>query len=365
MGSDPLSDTGPLFVHRSTGDEDYWSVGMGVTWPDWSCLRAALQSVKDSASKRGRNHEKSIDQFKFGGCEARMAPDGLSMGKPGKGLRMDYVLECDEMVIMIANRSAPRDTTPNVWITARGRACLVHGGLGCLGLVRDMIIRAGGEIEFEIVSRVDMALDVMSLSTTPFYDAVRERRFITRIKRLKEIEHYTRTLRFGSHPMSMTIYDKLGEVRAKRDPALLDLMVARRWHGETPRRAIRIEYRLGRQKLKEFGVSSPADYYRLRADVAGYLTHKWLRFTSGPVDWRNPSRAEILPEWQVVADGFAAWTGQPSGKVLAPLPPAPVDISQTIRAMHGLLEKVARDTGRTAITFNEHYDWIMNYGLHG
>lgn len=364
MGSDPLSDTGPLFVHRSTGDEDYWSVGMGVTWPDWTCLRAALQSVKDSASKRGRIHEKALDQFKFGGHEARMAPDGLSMGKPGKGLRFAYAFECEGMEIMIADRPSPRGTTPNVWLTARGRACLVHGGLGCLLLVRDMIFRAGGFIEFEILSRVDPCQDITNVGIAPFYNAVRERRFITRIKCLTEIEHYKRTLRFGSHPLSMTIYDKLGEVRAKRNPALLDLMVARRWHGVVPRRAIRVEYRLGRQKLKEFGVSSPADYYRLRADVAGYLTHKWLRFTVGPVDWRNPSRAEILPEWQVVADGFGAWTGQPSGTVLEPLPAAPVDISQTIRTMHGLLEKAARDTGRTAIGFDEHYDWVLNYGMH-
>ena len=364
IGSDPLSDTGPLFVHRSTGDEDYWSVGMGATWTGWSGLRDDLQSVKDSASKRGRIHEKAIDQFKFGGHEARMAPDGLSMGKPGKGLRFAYAFECEGMEIMIADRPGPRDTTPNVWLTARGRACLTHGGLGCLELVRNLIHQAGGVIEFELLSRVDPCLDMPNIGIAPFYDAARDRRYISRVKVMREIEHHGRSVRFGSPPLSLLIYDKWRQVLQSQDPDLMGLMLARRWNNQMPRRATRVEYQIRRQKLRELGVSSPDDYFKKRADVLAYLTSDWFRFTQTTVDRRNPSRAPTLPLWLEVAAGFAAWTGQPTGTMLTPLPPAPVDISQTIKTMHGLLQKAARDTGRTAIAYDEHYEWIVNYGLH-
>lgn len=344
------------------GGEDYLKVVLGVTLP--RPVLDGLQAAQAAAFSRDDGHRRGLFPFRFGPTAALMAPRGVSLGKKGKGPRMGYRIEHAGMTFLIADWRSSDEDHPNVYLAIPGTACLEHGGQGSLELARRVILQAGGTIDSEKLSRVDMALDA-PLSIDTLYDAARERRYVARIRCLREIEHHTRTLIFGSAPLTLTIYDKLGEVRQRQDDAKLALMLARRWGNARPHHAIRIEYRILREKLREFGIDSPADYFRLRGALAAHLTREWLRFTAGPVDRRNrnTARAATLPAWQEIADGFAAWAGQPNGEVLAPLPPRPPDISRLLCQQYGLLKAIARAKAMDPIPASEFEEWVLRRAL--
>ena len=130
-----------------------------------------------------------------------------------------------------------------------------------------------------------------------------------------------------------------------------------------PRQAVRVEYSLGREKLKECGIGSPDDYFRKRGALVADLSTNWIRFTESNVDRRNTTRAATLPLWLDVAEGFAAWAGQPNGEVLEPLPRGPVDVTASINQIYGLVQKVGRDLGRDVIGRDACHDWVMQEAL--
>lgn len=344
----------PRHASRWSGGEDWLSCGIQTAWSNWPQLRAQLASVKASAGNRGRIHEKAISQTRLGTYEIDMSPAGLELGELGKGPYMAYRFACEGLTFLIEDCPSPRDNRCNVRFTAPGMACLQRGGLGCLDLARDIVRQAGGEIDLEVLSRVDMCVDLPGVGMDPFWDAASEKRYVTSSKIRSDIEHYSRTLRFGQRPTSLSIYDKLRQVRSAQDSDLHDIMVARRWGGVVPRRAIRVEFSLGREKLKEYGVGSPDDYFRLRGALVDHLCTRWFRFTAGPVDRCNTSRAGTLPLWEQVHAAFAAWAGEPNGEVLEPLPPGAVDVEHLVRQSYGLAKSIARHRGMKIVPYREY-----------
>ncbi len=356
-----VSNTPPQSRHASpgSGGEDWLTVGLQVAWSNWPELRGHLADVKASAGNRGRIHEKAISQAPLGGYEMDMSPAGLELGELGKGPYMPYRFACEGMTFLVEDCPAPRGNRCNVRFTAPGMACLQRGGLGCLVLARDIIRQAGGEIDREVLSRVDPCVDLPGVGMDPFWDAATEERYVTRAKELVKTKKHSRTVQVGVRPLSLCIYDKLARVRSKQDPDLLDLMVARRWGGVVPRRAVRVEFCLGREKLKEYGVGSPDDYFRLRGALVADLCTNWIRFTESKVDRRNTTRAATLPLWLEVGEAFAAWAGQPSGEVLAPLPRGPVDVTGLFRQSYGVTKAIGRELGKDVVDFDAHSSLVM------
>lgn len=351
-----VSNTPPQSRHASPrcGGEDWLYCGFQTAWSDWPELRGHLAAVKASAGNRGRIHDKAISQAPLGTYEIDMSPAGLELGDLGKGPYMAYRFACEGMTFLVEDCPAPRGNRCNVRFTAPGMACLQRGGLGCLELARDIIRQAGGEIDLEVLSRIDMCADLAGMGMDPFWDAAREERFITYSKERVEIKHRSRTFIFGQRPLSLSIYDKLRQVRSAQDPDLLALMVARRWGGVVPRRAVRVEFSLGRSKLKEYGISSPDDYFRLRGALVADLCTNWFRFTESKVDRRNTTRAATLPLWLEVGEAFASWAGQPNGEVLEPLPKGPVNVDHLFKQCHGVTKAIGRKLGKGVVGYEEY-----------
>ena len=134
---------------------------------------------------------------------------------------------------------------------------------------------------------------------------------------------------------------------------LLSLMKHRRWGGTVPSHATRVEFRLRRDALKRFGIDSPDDYFDKRGDLVHHLCDKAFRFTDGPVDRRNTTRAQILPLWLDVAQGFANWAGQPLGMPLLPLPKRPANVSHLILQAYGLVKRIAMELDLNPIPFQQ------------
>ena len=361
-----VSNTPPQSRHASPlcGGEDWLTGGFQTAWSNWPKQSGHLAAVKASAGNRGRIHDKAISQAPLGNYEIDMSPAGLELGELGKGPYMAYKFACQGLTFLVEDCPAPRGKRCNVRFNAPGRVCLQRGGLGCLELARDIVRQAGGIIDLEVLSKVDMCVDLPGVGMDPFWDAAREERFVTRSHELSEIKHRSRTLRFGLRPLSLSIYDKLRQVRNKQDPDLLALMVDRRWGGVVPRQAVRVEFSLGRAKLKEYGVGSPADYFRLRGALVADLCTNWFRLTESKVDRRNTTRAATLPLWLEVGEAFAAWAGQPNGEVLVPLPRGPVNVDHLLKQSYGITKKIGCEVGRNVVGYDEHCDLVLGEALY-
>lgn len=356
-----VSNTPPHASHSSPwrGGEDWLTGGFQVVWSNWPDLRGHLAAVKASAGNRGRMHDKAISQAPLGGYVIDMSPDGLELGELGKGPYMAYRFECEGMTFLVEDCPAPRGNRCNVRFVAPGMACLQRGGLGCLEIARDIVRQAGGIIDLEVLSRVDMCVDLTGVGMGPFWDAATEERYVTRAKELVKTKKHSRTVQVGVRPLSLCIYDKLARVRSKQNSDLLALMVERRWGGVLPRRAVRVEFSIGREKLRDFGIGSPDDYFRLRGALGADLCANWIRFTESKVDRRNTTRAATLPLWLEVGEAFAAWAGQPNGEVLEPLPRGPVDVTGLFRQSHGVTKAIGRALGKDVVDFDAHTSLVM------
>lgn len=344
-------------------------LALQVAFPGYSDLRPRLQAVKDSAGHKGETHSKGIEHAQFGPYLVRVWPTGSRIGKEGPYFA--FVGEYAGIVIKIQDRAAPKNECPNVLVEIDGLVCLEYGDLGALELAYDIIRQMGGEIDQVKLSRIDVCLDMPGVGMDEFVAAANERRYVSRLKRHRDIESgdrgkesYGRTVKFGKLPLQLEVYDKLAEVRASRNSRKLELMVARRWNGEMPAQAVRVEFRVGREKLKEFGIDSPEDFYRKRRTLVDYLCQAWFRFTSGPVDRLNTSRAVTLPLWTQVHEAFAAWAGQPSGEVLAPLPKGPVNVDHLLKQSYGITRAIGREVGRNVVGYDVHCDLVLGEALY-
>ena len=332
-----------------------------VVFPGYPALRARLQAVKDSAGHKGETHSKGIEHAQFGPYLVRVWPTGSRIGKEGPYFA--FVGEYAGIVIKIQDRAAPKNECPNVLVEIDGLVCLELGDLGCLELACDIIRRLGGEIDHIKLSRVDFCVDMPGVGTDEFAAAAAERRYVSRLKRHRGWESDGRTVQFGKLPLQLVIYDKLAEVMTKQNPRRQALMVDRRWNGAVPAQAVRVEFRLGRTKLREFGIDTPEDFYRKRRTLVDYLCRDWFRFTADPVDRANTTRAATLPLWLDVHEAFAVWAGQSNGEVLEPLPHGPVDVTGLLRSGYGLLRAIGRAQDRQAVGFEDYCAWVEEEGL--
>jgi len=179
-----------------------------------------------------------------------------------------------------------------------------------------------------------------------FVSAYQDRRYITRANDRGCHESSGISIYLGKSPLRLRIYDKAAEMRSCCDPLKMYFMVMLRWAGVIPEEAIRVEFELRRESLKDHGVDTPEDYFRKRADLAAYLCGEWVRFTAAAVDRTNTTRATVLPLWQTVADGFKAWAGEPAGLPLTPLEPGKVDVRQLERQGAGVFLTAAVLSGK-------------------
>lgn len=345
----PSSNTPPQTSNEApfTGGEDWLEWSLYVDWlKEWGELQPRLAKAKEIAGNRQLARLTEGDRIMFGTEVAFVGPSGAHRGKAGKGLYMAYRFDVNGFSVQMASRPYPKRETPNVVIRAGGSQCLKLGGKACLDKGRELIASAGGTILREKLSRVDMCLDLPGVEMGAFVKAYLEKRFITRAKAFGYHQSTGITVTMGKHPLMLRIYDKAAQIRQERNVLKIFLMEARRWHGQFPRHATRVEFELGRQCLREHGIDTPDDYFAKRADLAAYLCREWVRLTAGPVNRENTARAETLPLWKAVEHGFLAWTGDPPGLPLEPLPTKGADVSQLIAQAAGVMITAAALTGR-------------------
>ena len=350
--------------HQMNGGEDHMDVGMNVCFgPSWPALYEQLNNAKLLSATCEKKREEPAT-IQLGRYKISVMPRGWKHGSGRSGTYYQFELVYNGVRILFSNNGNPALNQLNVRLIASGNSCLIHGGYGCLILIRDIIKQAGGCIRSEVLSRVDMRLDIPGEGGDKFWNATREKRYITLSKMLTETEQYKRTIRFGKYPLSFIIYDKLAQVEAMAGSELTMHVIHRCWNGKMPKQATRLEYRIGREMLRKKGINSPDDYFRKRGALIKYLTTSWIRFTSSPVKRGNSSRTPILPLWKEVAEAFARWAGQPNGESLTPLPPSgPVDVTPLLKQGYGLVGSIARKQDKIPVSYDHYCGLTLNHAM--
>ena len=332
-----------------------------VAFPGYPELRSRLVAIQQSARHKGELRHKGLEHVQFGPYLVRVWPAGRPIGHEGPYFA--FIVVYEGIVIKIQDRAAPKGECPNVIVEIGGLVCLERGDLGALELAYDLIRQMGGEIDQVKLSRIDPCVDMPGVGMGEFVAAATERRYISKLKRHREIESDGTTLLFGKRHIQLAIYDKRAEVLAKQNPVQRALMLARRWGGSVmPAQAVRVEFRIWRTKLREFGIDTPEDFFHKRRTLVDYLCRDWFRFTTGPVDRQNTTRAATLPLWTQVHEAFAAWAGEPNGEVLEPLPKGPVNVDHYLKQCYGVTKAIGRKLGKGVVGY-ENYCGIVFDGV--
>jgi len=152
------------------------------------------------------------------------------------------------------------------------------------------------EVSFA-VSRVDLFADVQGWALC----AEDRNRFLCRATNCTTFEEGAgfRGFQFGwrtTKTFSARIYDKTADVERHGSDWWFGL-----WgDGYVAAMPVhRIEFEIGRKGLTDFGLDTPGDVLRAKADLWRYATGEWLSFRT-PTDDSTRARWPIAPEWEQV-----------------------------------------------------------------
>jgi len=302
-----------------SGGEDTLDCVLYVHWPNWDALKHKLEKIKEIAKeiRDGSDHELPL----FNG---RWVMQAEAIVTKGGGPSYRFAMRSGGVTLAIANMNGPKGDCPNVKVTFGSLVLMTSELRHEWERLCNEIEEFGGELEKSKISRVDGCVDLWGIATALFVERFRLRFFVSRARKFSDNfifedqdanaaqVHGTATKDTGfsfGRGMMIRIYDKLEET--KRDDVKRQVMIEKRWNGETPEHATRVEFQLRREHLKSMGIDSMADYFERRADVWAYMCDGWFRMTEGAVDRenRNQGTAETWSLWETVRAAFVAWAG--------------------------------------------------------
>ena len=340
-GGDP-SNTPPR--KTMTGGEDWLSLSLYLNFEE-EVFRDLAEKL-DAAQRAASEDRQPYDEVDFGESKFIVKPRGVKQGSAGKGSWMRWRMEgMGGLKILLMNRAEVHQSMPNGMAVIPSRLLMSVGTTRALEIVDDVIFSMGGDLRERKVSRVDACVDLPGVHVSEFVDPYRKGWLVTRASSRAEYDvglrqgaYYvgTRPTGFmvGKSPLSLRVYDKLQEV--SKDAEKLALLRDRRWGGQ-PEAATRVEYEIGRERLKSFGVDTVEDWLEKRGSICQVLTREWFRLTAGEVDRKHADRTPILPLWEFVGQQFADWTDFQGYVDLTPLQQLDVDNSRLANSALGFL----------------------------
>ncbi len=180
---------------------------------------------------------------------------------------------------------------PTIRVQPRAQYLHAVGPAAVVDAVHELLAPDFGELTFS-VARVDLFADWQGFALT----AADAGRFVCRADARRTYEH-AGTLTgfdFGSrstHTFTARIYDKTAETAGKGADWWTQVWGGRYVPGQP---VIRVEFEVGRQALREFGLDTPAQVLAAAGDLWAYASGQWLTFRSPTAD-RTRSRWPLAP----------------------------------------------------------------------
>lgn len=234
--------------------------------------------------------EAAVD-FEFGGISFRIQPFGL--------LKYRFRLEHANGIIGVS----PGGHLPTFYVQPRAEFLHALGPGLAVAWFRDLL---EAECKYVNVSvrRADLFADFQGLSIC----GDDRHRFVSRAKKrtTDEDDETFNGLRFGRRKtgtICARIYDKTIELDESRAYYWREM-----WGNYDPAQSVvRVEFELGREALREFGVITPEELFDAVGALWVHLTDEWLSLRVVSDD-QTKSRWPIDPDWMAVRRASIAWT---------------------------------------------------------
>ncbi|MBI1348555.1 hypothetical protein GC163_19960 [bacterium] len=264
------------------------------------CLKASL--VRDQVRR---------DKDKWG-----LFPIGTRFGRikgQGEGTGYSHCPYVFEYKSIKFKFGSPRsDGKPLVFVDIPGESFLVLGERSVLLIVGDVLKLMGITIEKIRVRRVDACIDMPGVSVEQFWQEMTQKHFTTRSKKVRPFlnNHMELTgFTVQGECCSMTVYDKLADIREKQKEHQLSYLQEHRWNGEQPAEATRVEFRIRPGSTVFADIRDLFDLLEGLGSIFAWATGAWFRMVKVH-DRRHTERAKVVPLWRDVVASFQALAGK-------------------------------------------------------
>ena len=283
----------------------------GIDWLEWCAYGSWDRRRFDELCER-------LDQAKeaaqAAGGETVIDIDGEPVAVKSAGLRRGlyckYGLTWQGIEIGIVNRVDECEHSHNIHVVAGSMACM-QAGVGVYSRVCRFLERLGFGQSKTVLSRIDLAADLVGVTVKLFTDA-----FVTEsvIRRAKDWEffgkgRYRNTTGFsiGKSAVKLRVYDKLLEGSKSGDIQKFAVLVEKRWNGDAKPAggATRVEFQFKRDVLRAMGLSEVPVVLGRLGELARWATEDWCRFTDGVSNRNHCERVPSSALWQTVQAAFA------------------------------------------------------------
>lgn len=341
-----LSNTPPSNP-KTAGGEDWLELALYLRHHDFGALEDRLEWAKQEAEGEATG----LVEIELGGHHFIYEPGNARAGAKGKQVNYRWRLKSIEgWQLLLMRRALPHKTMPNGIFRASSIPLIRYGSVAVWRRAQAALREAGATLIANKVSRVDACVDLARTELAPLQEAFVRGEYVTRARSAGEhsvdecfvVDEHHDGYYTGRRPsgfdvgrgdVRLRVYDKW--LQCRREPELLALMHERRW-GSLGGHAIRAEFQLRREKLKQLGVDTFNNWCAKRASIVSYLSRDWFRLTSGPVDRRHPENAVTHRVWRTIQQAFEEWAGEPAAE-LAPLRVTPAPPTALLKQTIGLL----------------------------
>ena len=328
-------------------------VDMAGVWEKWvgEVFENALNAAKEE------NEEQVVHVF-----DHQMAVQ--SFGSHFGPMYYDFrAFDQKDLVWWFRKEPVDHANIASVRVRVSGEACLcANGGVeGLIHWIYLFFVKLQCSVRKISVSRCDFCIDLPNVSIESLRSAHFRKDFVTRSKSHSVVEdggtvdkdtwRYLQskglTLYYGRSPLTLRCYDKLAELDHKMNPRKWQAMVLRRWGGEEPVHATRVEFELRREALKQRGIDTIEDLFHKRTAIVEYLTGEWFRYVKKPRGQKEKRKCRwpVHPVWKTVQGGFSSVFGGSMDRDLSPLPKAECDVSALGKQAFGVVMKAAECQG--------------------
>jgi len=307
---------------------DSLNLALNVSWTDPGFFQH-LTGLKQKATKNGLETLGSLPPgFPENAWPFVMKPYGTQ--------GYEWLLVGQEYALKIGNWPEPQ-SRPSIMLEIRSETLWHLGAKEAIDRMCQFIAACNGRILDLKPSRADLCLDILLPESMWNLKLL-----IHKVTRAAEMVPYFKHaaltgFRIGSGAISARLYDKAKEIdqKSKKD---WDWMFDIWGLTEIPEgfKAIRIEFQLRREALKELCLNCPDDLLSFAPNAWTYCTQQWLKFQNRP--GLHHTQRKTLPWWETVQNGFE---GAQGAHPLIRAKALRGDKKQIIQQTHGLLTSLA------------------------
>ena len=271
---------------------DSLNLSLGVKWKD-GFFHELLEMNKKAARDTGQSYPTTIKIPEFN-------DELLFMTLPSGSKGYNWLISGTQYALKFGKALLP-NSRPNVFVEIRSETLWQFG-------IQDAIKRILLGLEWlhaEIIvvkpSRIDLCMDILIPDCEWDGDLFR-----SKVSRARKVAYYTKSdiltgVHIGKDNLSCRLYDKAEEIETQSHKTwMYDV-----WGiAEVPenKRAIRVEFQLRREPLKDLGIDTIDDCLKALDSIWGYCTRKWLKFQTHP--GKHHTQRKTLDWWQTVQNDF-------------------------------------------------------------